>query len=269
MIKIERIEDVRLEPYLTLRARMKNKNLENLGVISHDDIFVAESEKVVKALLQSSLPVVSILALPHYYDALNDVIANKRIPSSATYVADEQIMMDIVGYRMHQGIMAIGQRPQSSSLQELTGPIVALNGICNAENVGAIVRCCAAFDIGALIVDKACSPPFLRRSIRVSMGTIFSMHVHTTNDLVETLTALKYDRGYTVLGAHLHGNVVDIINYRFPEKYVLVLGTEGTGLEERVVNVCDALVKVPISACVESLNVAAATAVILHVASKL
>jgi len=253
MILIDDIEDPRIAHYATLKGIRQS---------SFDDrLVVAESEKVVQSLLKSPLEVVSMLALPQYYEAFGKLAEN--IPQK--YIATEELMADIVGYRLHQGVMAAALPPQSTPLDAMEGPVVVLNGLCNAENVGAIMRNALAFGVNNILVDSATSPPFLRRSVRVSMGAVFSMNVHTTENLGGALKVLK-ERGYTIVGADLTEPVIDAGQYRFPEKYALVIGTEGHGLQEDVVEACDLCVRVPISSQVDSLNAAAATAVLLFAA---
>ena len=254
MITIDDIEDPRIASYATLRGKRQTS--------FSDKWIIAESEKVVRRLLKSPLEVVSMLALPNYYDKLGAL--TDRVPEK--YTASPTLMADIVGYRLHQGVMAAAVIPADVSIEELRGPVVALNGLCNAENVGAIMRNAFAFGVENLLVDSATSPPFLRRSVRVSMGCAFSMKINTAQDLPAALLRLK-ERGYTIIGADLTEPVVDLNRCRFPANYVLVIGTEGEGLQKEVVEVCDQCVRIPISSSVDSLNAAAATAILLHKAT--
>jgi len=240
MIEIADIYDSRINPYLSLRRQQGT--------------FIVEGEKGITALLNSNLPVLSFFALSKYYEKL-------QLPAVPCYTADESIMTQIVGYRLHQGVMAHVAAPESVPLEDLHERIVVLNGLCNAENVGAIMRNCAAFGIRSVIVDEKSSDPYLRRSVKVSMGSVFNLKVHYTENLVETLNCLK-EKGYTIVGADNKEGAINAASYVYPLKSVLIVGSEGHGLD--VVESCQQLVKIPIEPQVDSLNVAAATAVLLY-----
>lgn len=262
MRKIESFEDPALGPYRTLRGSRCWKS-DELSLEEHDTVFVVESEKVVRALLMSDVEVVSLLALPGYFESFKDLIGRKGIPDNAQYVVEKEFLDEVVGFSLHQGVLAVAKRPGSCPVEALRAPMVAMNGLTNPENVGAVIRNAAAFYVNDIIVDGGTVHPFLRRPARVSMGTVFSMNVHISSSLVRALEALKA-RGITVVGAHVTGRTTPLMDYRFPKDFCLVVGTEGTGLTPDVVAACDVLVKIPISSAVDSLNVAAATAIMLY-----
>lgn len=262
MREITNLEDGALGPYRSLKGSRVWTG-DELSLQPHDDIFVVESEKVVRALLQSPWEVVSFLALPRYYTVFNDLIITKNIPETAQYVIGRELLDKLAGFHMHQGVLAAVKRPPNSSVDGMQGPFVAMNGLTNPENVGAVVRNAAAFGLKGVIVDGRTVHPFLRRPVRVSMGTAFNMSVHVSSRLVVALQRLKKN-GVTVVGAHVTGPVVALPDYRFPQNFCLVIGAEGEGLDPDVVAACDVLVKIPINEDVDSLNVAAATAVMLY-----
>lgn len=248
MISITDIEDERIRPYFTLRARQEFALREEGG------LFVAESEKVVRSLLESGLEVVSLLAEPAYYERLTV----DRVPEEGRFTASKELLDRVVGMRLHQGVMAVGKRPAPLQVVE-EGPVVALDGLANAENVGAIARSCAAFGAKALIVDAGSSDPYLRRSVRVSMGGIFHVPVLYCDDLAACLKGLK---GFTVVGTGLGPECKPL--GQLPARSVLVIGAEGEGMRKEVKEVCDLLVTIPISDKVESLNAAVAASVLLY-----
>lgn len=250
------LDDPFIRPFLTLRT-IKTPPEKESGV------FVAEGEKVVCSLLNSSLEVLRFLAAEHYYEKYAPMLDAKGVPTAQRYIATEEQLAQIVGFRMHQGIMALGKKPLVAALEELKGMIVVLNGLANAENVGAIVRNCAAFGVSSLIIDRKCSSPFLRRSVKVSMGAVFSMKLHETEDLTLTLDELK-NKGSLIVGADPGKGSIPLRERIFNEPCVLVIGSEGRGLDEKVRKACDQLVGIPISDSIDSLNAAAASAVFLY-----
>ncbi|MCX6990616.1 MAG: hypothetical protein NTX49_06110 [Chlamydiae bacterium] len=143
--------------------------------------FIGEGEEVIKALFRSDVTVVSLLMEEQYVPKLT-------IPAGIKVeIATKEELQKITGYKMHQGIMALGMKPPNVPLNEMQGASVVLNGVIDAENVGAIIRNAVAFGIRNLIVDTHSSPPYLRRTIKVSRGAIFQMKIHTTSDLPNLL----------------------------------------------------------------------------------
>jgi tRNA G18 (ribose-2'-O)-methylase SpoU len=173
-------------------------------------------------------------------------------------------MEEIVGYKLHSGIMAIARQPEPASLSELNSPIIILNGIVNSENVGSIVRNSAAFGINSIIVDKYTSPPFLRRAARVSMGTLIDINFHSSLDLIQTIKELKENYFYKIVSAEINNNSIEINKFIFPEKFALIFGNEGHGISQELLEVSDYIVKISISENVPSLNVATTSGVFLY-----
>jgi tRNA G18 (ribose-2'-O)-methylase SpoU len=213
--------------------------------------------------LLSNLEIVSMFALPEYYESYRELIDKKNIPLEMQYTCDKALMESVVGFRLHTGIMAIAKQPADCPLNELGNKIVILNGIINAENVGSIIRNCAAFGIDSLVVDNYSCSPYLRRAVRVSMGTVFSLKVTHTSSLTETLNQLKHDRGYKLISAEITSNSTDITKVELNEKFALIFGSEGYGVFREVLEISDDIVKIPIAPEVSSLNVASSSAVIM------
>ncbi|MCI5052671.1 MAG: RNA methyltransferase [Simkaniaceae bacterium] len=244
-MKIESIDDPRIRPYLSLRVRLTHHLEEEEG-----EVFVAESEKVVEELFRSDFEVVSFFALPHY--------VQKFQPKVPTYTAEPELMQKIVGFKMHQGVMALVRKPRQKPLS--SGPAVVLNGLANAENVGAIVRNCAAFGVKNLIVDEKCSSPYLRRSVKVSRGAIFHINVFETADLKTTLI----EGGYTILGADANPQAVPLKELKSITNYALIMGSEGAGMQSEIKELCHQLVTIPMQGGIDSLNASVANAVLLY-----
>ncbi|SCA62409.1 Uncharacterized tRNA/rRNA methyltransferase Rv0881 [Chlamydiales bacterium SCGC AG-110-P3] len=240
-----------------------------LPIDADAELVVAEGKKVVLSLLASERPVIAVLAERHYYDTAFCLMLDARgVSAECRYVADNGLLKEVVGYRMHQGVMAIGVAPDQVAVDALQAPIVVLNGLANAENVGAIIRNCVAFGVQNLLIDSGCASPFSRRSVKVAMGTVFGIQWHRTESLSSALESLS-QRGVTVIAADTFVDSVSLSDYMFPSNYALVLGSEGHGLNPSVLDCVDAVVRVPMQGNVDSLNVAAASAVFLYHAQHL
>ncbi|MBI1805026.1 MAG: RNA methyltransferase [Ignavibacteria bacterium] len=260
-LQIQRVESLdlpELQPYRTLRRPMDHLK---------EGIFVAEGEKVVRRLLASGLHIVSLLLTNEWLETLQKTAT---IPDNvAVFVSKKEIVETIVGYNLHQGIMAIGKVPAEPSLDGIvrSAPhphlFVALDGLANAENVGVVVRNCSAFGVDAIIVGETSSSPYLRRAVRNSMGTVFQMPVLHTPRLTKTLTALRQMHRATVVAAHPHKES-SIFTTNFPGNVCIVLGNEGEGISREVLDACDAHIAIPMMNGTDSLNVASASAVFLY-----
>ncbi len=229
---------------------------------------MAEGEKVVRRLLSSGLEVSSLLITPEWLERLT-VNSPTSIPDAAVvYVAPRALLESIVGFSLHQGIMAVGRVPASQSLDSGIASIrkpyllTALDGLVNAENVGVVVRNCAAFGVDAIVVGETSSSPYLRRAVRNSMGAVFGMKIFHVTDLADALRTLRTDHGTTILGAHPGGRT-QLSQANLRESICIVFGNEGTGLSSRILAVCDELVAIPMMNSTDSLNVASASAVVL------
>ena len=144
---------------------------------------------------------------------------------------------------------------------------MAADGLSNAENLGALVRNCAAFDAQALIVGETSSSPFVRRAVRSSMGTIFELPVVETSDLLQALADLR-QAGVRCVAAHPHVAGRSLSQANFAGDCCLVFGSEGHGISRQVLAVCDEAVAIPMAETVDSLNVGSAAAVFLYEANR-
>ena len=241
-----------LKPYLTLRRPHEH---------IQQGIFVAEGEKVVQRLLRSGLPVVSLLLTPKWFEELSEKYS---LDGPDIYIADKVLLESIVGFSLHQGIMAVGRVPEEPNLLELlrkfVSPflVVALDGIVSAENVGVIVRNSGAFGVNAILVDKTSSSPYLRRAVRNSMGAVFRLPILHLN-LPEALPKL----GCKVIAATPNSDQT-LQDAEFNGSLCLVFGNEGSGISAEVLEQCSVRVAIPMLNETDSLNVASASAVFLY-----
>lgn len=240
-------------------------NVYNLGLMNQDaryslysslrdlgPYFIGEGEEVVRALFRSNLKVLSLLMEERY-------IAKLTIPSDVQIeIATKEELQKITGYKMHQGIMALGVKPPNVPLQEMHGAALVLNGIVDPENVGAIVRNAVAFGIRNLIVDTYSSPPYLRRTIKVSRGALFQMKIHITSDLP---LLLKDKQG---VATSLSNQTTTLDRAILPKDPYFIFGRESTGIDQEILDTAVLHIKIPIDPIVDSLNVAVASGIVLY-----
>ena len=252
-----------LQPYVTLR-RPSEHRLQG--------IFVAESDKVVRRLLESRFTVVSLLTDEKCLNNLRPLLETR--PESITvYLTEKKLMETLVGFQMFQGILAIGKIPPPTTLDEILATssrpllLTAVDEMANAENLGSLVRNCAAFGVHALLVGETSSSPYLRRSVRNSMGTIFDLPVVETTSLVQSLRDLRR-HGVRCIAAHPHVSGRTLVQADFTKDCCIVMGSEGNGISPAVLEVCDEAVAIPMPPTVDSLNVSAAAAIFLYEAGR-
>ncbi|MGA2244375.1 MAG: RNA methyltransferase [Verrucomicrobiota bacterium] len=271
--KISSLDLPDLAPYRTLRRAAEH---------AAQGIFVAEGDKVVRRLLESHFGVCSVLLpenrLPEFEPLLK---ARPERDITVFAVTKKSVLEELVGFEMFQGVLAIGKIPRLATLKQVfadsPGPrlFAAVDGLTSAENVGLLVRNCAAFGAQALIVGETSTSPFLRRAVRNSMGAIFKLPVVELKGtpgkpgphLAGTLGWLRA-AGVRCLAAHPHAKMKFLFEADFRRDCCLVFGSEGNGLSPAVLSACDEAVAVPMANGVDSLNVGAAAAVFLYEAAR-
>lgn len=252
LISIISTDDTRIKYYLSMRDNIIDNN--GLG------LFVAEGEKVVLKLLNSNLRIHSIFARKNFYDKFSNLLSLRN--GISYFVADEELLRQIIGFRMHTGVMAIASKPYDVGIDDLSEQIICLNGIVDSENIGSIIRNSSAFEFNSMICDKSTSSPFMRRAVRVSMGTVFNQNIYKSNNLENDLLYLK-TKGYKIIAAEITENSVSLLNIIFPEKFVLIFGNEAQGISQNILNISDYVLHIPISNQIESLNVACTSAIFM------
>ena len=268
MIKIEHVESLdsaELQPYRTLRRSQDHVK---------QGIFVAEGEKVVRRLLETEIEVVSMLLSEKWLEEIRPLVTKALDNDVRIWVAPKQVLESIVGFNLHQGIMAVGKIPRHRTLEQFisTAPnphlIVALDGLTNTDNIGVIVRNCVAFGVDALIIPRNTSDPYLRRAVRMSMGTVFDLPVVSIKNLVESLRNISAQLQTRIIAAQPSGNVSSIVRTDLRENICIVLGSEGSGISPGVLETCSERVSITLESKVDSLNVASASAVLLFEAKR-
>jgi tRNA G18 (ribose-2'-O)-methylase SpoU len=232
-------------------------------------MFIAEGTIVVQRLLESNHSILSVLLTPAWLEEFHQQLSTR--PECITaFVGETELLNTIVGYNLHQGIMALAKIPMQETLDSVlarSSPpflLVAIDGLTNSENIGVLVRNCTAFGVEALLVGETSSSPYLRRAVRNSMGTIFKMPVVDCTNLVETLEELMRSRNFHIVAAHPHTEERNLQQTDFSGNCCLVFGSEGHGISPKVLTACDVHVAIPMQRGVDSLNVASASAVFLY-----
>ena len=261
---VQSLDAPELALYRTLRRVEEH---ERAGVL------VAANNKVIKRLLVSRFTVVSALLTPAWLEKLELQLRARPEENLTVFVAEPPLLETITGYKLHQGALAVAKIPPLPDLETLlkNSPrpllLAAVEGIASAENLGAVVRSCAAFGAHFLIVGETCGSPFQRRAVSGSMGTIFEQPLVRVNNLVETLTALR-SQGVRCLAAHPRPGATKLAHADLRNDCCLVFGAEGPGLTANVLAACDEFVEIPMPSHMNSLNVAVATGVFLYEATR-
>jgi tRNA G18 (ribose-2'-O)-methylase SpoU len=261
--KIDSFDLPELQPYRTMRRQHEHRQ---------QGIFVAEGEKVVRRLLESSFGVVSVLLPEKWFRELEPLL-QARPEEVQVFVAEKALLETLTGFSMYQGLLAVGKVPRLPTLEEAVSRspqprlLAAADGLSSAENLGALVRNCAAFSTQGLIVGETCSSPFLRRAVRGSMGAVFQMPLVETTNLVQALAQLK-EHGIRCIAAHPHADGHTLSRSDFRSDCCIVFGSEGYGISPTVLSACDEAAAIPMPAAVDSLNVGSAAAVFLYEANR-
>ena len=267
MPNIIEIHDAAL-PELDVFARLTEAQLRSRQK-AEKGLFIAESPKVIERALNAGYEPVSLLMERRHItgDAAEIIARCGHIP---VYTAERETLAGLTGYELTRGVLCALRRPRLPSVEALcknARRVAVLEGIVDPTNVGAIFRSAAALNMDAVLVTPTCCDPLYRRSVRVSMGTVFQIPWTRIGDTpadwpekgMEQLRRL----GFKTAAMALSGDSVSIDDARLgaEEKLAVILGTEGDGLSRRTIAGCDYTVRIPMSHEVDSLNVAAASAV--------
>lgn len=256
------------DPRLDLFARLTEGQLRRRQE-SEQGIFIAESPKVIERALNGGYtPVALLMEQKHIEGDGAPIIA--RCPEVPVYTASRQVLEALTGFALTRGVLCAMERRALPTVEELlqnARRVAVLEGIVDPTNVGAIFRSAAALNMDAVLVTPTCCDPLYRRAVRVSMGTVFQVpwtkiggdHTQWPHPGLERLQAL----GFKTAAMALREDSVSIDDAGLlsEDKLAIVLGTEGDGLANDTIANCDYTVKIPMSHEVDSLNVAAASAV--------
>ncbi len=267
MVKIVEVDDINI-PELEVFTRLTEAQLKS-EANREKGIFIAESPNVIHTALDKGYKPISLLMEKKRIETQGKSII-ERLSDITVYTAADDILKAIVGYPLTRGILCAMERPEMKTPLEVieNAKIVAvLEDIVDSTNIGAIFRSAAALGIDGIILSPSCADPFNRRSVRVSMGTVFQIPFSYISEEAdfwpEGGLRLLSENGFTTLSMALCDNTVSISDesLKQKEKIAIILGTEGTGLRKETIEKSDITVKIPMQNGVDSLNVGNAAAI--------
>ncbi|MFG6401322.1 TrmH family RNA methyltransferase [Microbacterium sp. P04] len=260
-IRIDEADDARLADYRHLTDVALRRISEPAG-----GLYIAESAKVIRRALRAGHRPRSVLVQEKWLEDAEDILA--AVDGEVdVYVVPAAVAEDVTGYAVHRGVLAAMHRPPELSVAEVVRDarlVVVLEDIVDHTNVGAAFRSAAALGADAVLVSARCADPLYRRSVRVSMGTVFQVPWTRLPEGPAAIAAL-HEAGLHVAALALADGAVPLDEFAAhpPERIALMLGAEGDGLSRRALAAADTVVTIPMGGDVDSLNVAAASAVAL------
>jgi tRNA G18 (ribose-2'-O)-methylase SpoU len=262
-VEIDDPADPRLADYRDLRDVELRKHLE-----TERGLFLAEGEKVVRRALEAGFAPRSFLMAERWLAGLADVMADADVPC---YVVSEARAEEVTGFHVHRGALAsLHRRPLPSVDEVLAGArtVLVLEDVVDHTNVGAILRSGAALGVDAVLLAPRCADPLYRRAVKVAMGAVFALPWTRLPDWHDALPGVAA-RGFTTVALTLADDAVPIEDaVAGVDRLALVLGSEGHGLSQRWQQTADRRAVIPMQAGIDSLNVAAASAVACYVAAR-
>lgn len=253
-VPIERPDDPRLADYVSLPDPAARRRVER------DELFIAEGVTAIERLLTSGHQVRSVLVTPQALARFGGRLDGIEAP---VYVASKAVLAATVGFNLHRGAVAAADRRPLPSLGEVVATartLAVLEGLNDAENLGAIARSARAFGVDGLVLDPRCIDPYYRRTVRVSMGEVLHLAVARAASWPDDLDVL-HGAGFETWALTPAADAEDLWSLRRPARLALLLGAEGPGLSAAALAAATRRVRIPIAADVDSLNVGHAAAV--------
>lgn len=261
IVPVDNPDDPRLADY---------RDVPDPVLLRERGLFAAESRLVVRALLQHArLRTRSLLVTEAALASLTDVLSH-RTDELPIFVGAQSFLRQIVGFKVHRGCLALGERTaplDDSQLAPLATArrVVILEHVGNPDNVGSIFRNAAAFGVECVLLDPHCCDPLYRKAIRTSLGATLRLPYGEIMDWPHGLSRLR-ELSYTTIGLTLDSDATALAAFAMatPPRVALVLGTEGAGLSDSAAAEVDYRIRIPIAAGVDSLNVATASGIALY-----
>jgi tRNA G18 (ribose-2'-O)-methylase SpoU len=259
-IAITSADDDRLRDYVRLTDVALRRRTE-----PERGLYIAESEKVIRRALSAGHRPRSYLMAERWLTDLADLVAQAEADGVPVFVGEHEVIEQLTGFHLHRGALASMQRPELPRVADLLAEarrVLVLEDIVDHTNVGAVFRSAAALGVDAVLITPRCADPLYRRSIRVSMGTVFQVPWTRMDPWPGGIADLQRI-GFTVATLALADDAISLDQLAAdpPERLALVLGTEGDGLSHHTLAAADLTVTIPMAGGVDSLNVAAAGAV--------
>lgn len=259
IVRIGSLDDPRIAAY----TRLKERDLAREG-----GRFIAEGEMVVRRLLTSGYAAESLLLAERKFDEMAP-LPPAGIP---IYVASTELVNRIVGFKFHSGVMAIGIRGQSPSIDQLARTwgqdraitLALCPEISNTDNMGALIRIASGFGADAMILGERCCDPFYRQSIRVSMGTIFRLPLVRSTNVLADMEALRTRHNFELVASVLAEDAQPLASARRSRRIAILFGNEAQGLRAEEIAACNRRITIPMSLGTDSLNVSVSAGIFLY-----
>lgn len=259
LIRIDDPADPRLADYVGLREASLRRLLE-----TEQGIFIAEGSKVIRRALLAGYPPRSFLLAERWLADLSDLLGGVDAP---VYLVSEELAEQVTGFHVHRGALASLFRVERYSVADvlaLSRRLVVLEDLVDHTNVGAVIRNAAGLGWDGMLISPRCADPLYRRSVKVSMGAVFALPWARLAHHGDAI-ALMRDAGFAVAALALGERAMDLAEFARglapSAKVAILLGTEGHGLSQSWIDGSDAVVRIPMRAGIDSLNVAAASAI--------
>ncbi|HET8927153.1 MAG TPA: RNA methyltransferase [Microbacterium sp.] len=261
---VQQSDDPRLADYRDLTDVALRRRIEPEG-----GLYIAESAKVIARALAAGHRPRSVLAQEKWLPDLAQLLGETN---ATVYVVPAEVAEAVTGYAVHRGVLAAMHRPAPLPVVDVVADarlVLVLEDIVDHTNVGAAFRSAAALGVDAVVLTPRCADPLYRRSVRVSMGTVFQVPWTRLPEWADARDIL-HDAGFTIAALALAPDAVplDAFATHRPDRVALALGAEGDGLSRRALEAADVVVTIPMARGVDSLNVAAAGAVALWALSR-
>lgn len=267
LVFVDTLDDARLDAYARLTEAQLRSRLE-----PERALFIAESGKVIERAFDGGMEPLSLLMEEKFVEGMAPLIARMetRFGDLPVFVAPHDELEKLVGFELTRGALGAFRRPALPNVEDAVRDarlVAVLENITNHTNVGAIFRSAAALGVDAVLVTPTCYDPLYRRAVHVSMGTVFQVPWtrigHDADDWARTGVPLLHELGFTTAAMALEDDSVALDDpcLARAERLALVFGTEGDGLAQSTISRCDYTVRIPMAHGVDSLNVAAASAV--------
>lgn len=255
LVHITSNDDSRLDVY---------RDLKRSNLTRWSGRFIAEGSKVVERLLASDFPVESVLVSERRVEQLFPAAP----PDIPVLVIPQHLAEQLVGYNFHAGVLACGRRKPppdlDSLLQQAAVPVTLVACPNDPENLGSLIRLCAAFGVAALLLGRGSADPFSRRVLRVSMGNAFQLPIAEYDDLRTELERLRSAWNVRLVATVLDRDAEPLSEFTRAERAALFFGNEAHGLVPEWIELCDRRVTIPMHGDTDSLNVAVAAGIFLH-----
>jgi tRNA G18 (ribose-2'-O)-methylase SpoU len=263
VIRIDQLEDSRVDDY---------RNVPDAELLRHRGLFVGEGRLVSRRLLQGGHRVISVLVNEPSLKGLEDVLA-PLVDDIPVYLCSNAELAGIVGFNLHRGCLTLAERPAERKAADVVSAaslLLVLEGVTDADNVGSAFRNAAAFGAGGVLLCGCCDPLY-RKAVRTSMGGVLQTPYARLNDWPHDLERLK-PAGFTLVALTPREDAIDIGDFAGrrpkPGKIALLVGGEVSGLTPAALSMADARVRIPMRPEVDSLNLATATGIALHLLTR-